>query len=266
MTDPSPARRHPGRGRRALVRWGAAVLLLAIVGCAAGTLPPVTSETERLALARRAMSRREYNVAIELLKTYIANNAGSREVDEAIYRLGQCYLGIREYASAQVEFERLVRDYPESDSSASAAFRLGEALWGQARPPDFDQEFTQKALDQWQSFLRSYPDHWLAPQARARVATARLRLATRLANIGYLYLKLRQPEPARRYFQQLVDEYADTPRLADGRLGVGLALAQLGRRDEAIERLREFVQSQPGGRLHDQAQRELRRLERQRRG
>ena len=121
----------------------------AVWGCAAGTLPPVASEGQRLEQARRAMSKREYSFAIELLKSYIDHNAGSRDVDEAIYRLGMCYLGTREWPSAEVEFERLLRDYPESDSSGSAAFRLGEALIGQSRPRDFDQEFTAKALEQW---------------------------------------------------------------------------------------------------------------------
>ena len=63
-------------------------------------------------------------------------------MDEAIYLLGHCYLRSKDYPNAQVEFERLLRDYPESDSSGSAAYRLGEALRGQSRPADFDQDFT----------------------------------------------------------------------------------------------------------------------------
>jgi outer membrane protein assembly factor BamD len=235
-------------------------------GCAAGTIPAVSSEGERLALARGSMEKREYGVAVELLKSYIANNAGSREVDEAIYRLGQCYLQMKEYASAQVEFERLLRDYPESDSSGSAAFRLGEALWGQTRPPDFDQDFTQKALDQWESYLRGYPDHWLAVQARARAAVARGRLATRLASVGMLYIKLRLPVPARAYLEKVTTEFGDTPQLAQARLGLALCLALEGRRVDAIEKLREFEQAYPGGALHERAVRERRRLERKRDG
>ena len=59
-----------------------------------------------------------------------------------------------------------MRDYPESDSTPSAAFRLGEAWYGQARPPDFDQEFTTKALAQWRNYHDTYPDHWLSPRRR----------------------------------------------------------------------------------------------------
>lgn len=271
LPRPGPgAARIPARAGRplapVLARLLVLGLLLGLTGCGAGTIPPVSSEPQRLAHARQSMDQRQYAVAIELLKTYIANNAGSREVDEAIYRLGLCYLRTREYASAQVEFERLLRDYPESDSSASAAFRLGESLWGQARPPDFDQDFTQKALDQWQSYLRSYPDHWLASEAHQRVAKARLRLATRLANVGMLYLKLQKPGPARIYFQKIADEYADTTKIADAKLGLALCLVQEHKTSEAVAALRILEQEVPSGRLHDRAVKERKRLERKLRG
>jgi len=267
----APVRRGPRRGRRSrlLAGLGAAaalVLALGLAGCGAGTIPPVSSESERLSHARTSMDKREYSVAIELLKAYIANNAGSREVDEAIYRLGVCYLRTKENALAQVEFERLLRDYPESDSSGSASFRLGEALWGQARPPDFDQEFTQKALDQWESYLRSDSDHWLVPEARRRIAEARLRLATRLSAVGMLYLKLGLPKPAQVYFQKVADEYADTPKAADAHFGLALCLAKQGKRDEALQRLRALEAEVPTGKLHERVVKERKRVEHQRRG
>jgi outer membrane protein assembly factor BamD len=267
---PVEAARLPRRRRSRLlagrVVLAALALGLTLAGCGAGTIPPVSSEGERLTHARTAMDKREYNVAIELLKAYIANNAGSREVDEAIYRLGLCYLRTKDNALAQVEFERLLRDYPESDSSGSASYHLGGALWGQARPPDFDQEFTQKALDQWESYLRSYPDHWLAGEARRRVADARLRLATRLTTVGMLYLKLGLPKPAQVYFQKVADEYADTARNPDARLGIALCLAKEGQRDQALERLRALEREVPGGKLHDRVVKERKRLEHKRRG
>ena len=105
-------------------------------------------EPERLAMAKRMMDRHQYNSAVELLKTYIADNPGSGDVDEAIDLLGESYLAIKSWVEAQNEFERLLRDYPESDSSASrvvpsrrgavrrgsaARFRPGVQLQG-ARP------------------------------------------------------------------------------------------------------------------------------------
>ena len=251
------------RLRRALAATVPATLAAwVLVGCGAGVLPQVHSEPERFATARRLSERGHYAEAIELLKTYVANNGGSADVDAALYLLGECYLRSKEFASAALEFERLVRDYPESDSSGSASFRLGEAFWGQSRGPDFDQEYTLKALGQWQSYLRGYPGHWLNAQARGRVFTARTRLATKLVNTGNLYLKLRLIKPARVYFQLVVNEYADTPRIADALLGTAMCDARQGRRAEAIEQLRKVEAQYPGQAAAVRAARERQRLER----
>src|SRR6185295_15810938 len=103
-----------------------------LAGCGASTLSAIHSESERLGSARRMYAERQYGQAIELLKTYVENNAGSADVDEALYLLGDSYLHVNDAIAAQTEFERLLRDYPESDSSAAASFRLGEALYRQA--------------------------------------------------------------------------------------------------------------------------------------
>ena len=195
-------------------------LALALAGCGASVLPSVHSESERLPLARRFYDRGDYRDAIEMLKTFISSSGGSAQVDEAIYLLGDSYLKIKEWTSASGEFERLLRDYPESDSSGAAAFKLGDAYYGQTRPADFDQEYTRKALDQWTSYLREYPGHWLNGQAAQRVEKARNRLGSKLTKTGELYLKLQQPGPARVYFTQVTEQYADTVARQIGRAHV----------------------------------------------
>jgi len=251
------------RGFRRGVRSAACLLALAgLAGCAAGTLPTVSSEPERIEAARRAMAKREWTVAIELFKTYITNNAGGRDIDQAVYWLGECYAGAREWPSAQVEFERLLRDYPESDSAGSAAYRLGEALYGQTRPPDFDQEFTRKALVQWQNYVVSYPGHWRNAQATARIAEVRDRLARKLLATGQLYRKLNLPDPARVYFRRVIDDYAESSSAGEARLELALCDALQGRRAEAIEQLKRLEAEHPGEPAAKRAAEERARLER----
>jgi outer membrane protein assembly factor BamD len=234
-----------------LARLAPSLLVLATIaslaGCGAGVLPPIHSETQRLELARQMAAKGNYSDAIELLKTFIANNAGSAEVDHAIYLLGECYSNQKEWASAAIEFERLTRDYPESDSAGSAAFQLGAAMWGQSRPPDFEQENTRRALAQWENYLRDYPGHWLNAEAGHRIQLARMRLATKLLNAGDLYAKLRLIGPARVYYRRVEDEYGDTPQLGDAWVGFAMCDALEKKKDAAIERLKQ-VESRFAGR------------------
>jgi outer membrane protein assembly factor BamD len=218
-----------------------------LAGCAASTLPSVHSEAERLSLARRLAQNHNYTDATTLLKTYIDHNAGSAEVDHAVYLLGECYLGSKDYALGAVEFERLLREFPESDSAGSAEFQLGAAYYGQARPADFDQEYTRKALDQWQRFLTDRPDHWRVPDAKHRVQLARMKLAGKLIDTGNLYVKLRDLGPARAYYHEVEEEYSDLPQLADAWVGLARCDVLEKHPADAIERLKQ-VESRFAGR------------------
>jgi outer membrane protein assembly factor BamD len=244
-----------------------ALLLLAALaafawGCGAGTIPAVHSEPERLSLARRMMEQHRWASATELFKSYIQNNPGSVEVDEAVYQLGICYLHQKDWALAATEFERMSRDYPESDSTPSASFRLGEALYAQARPPDFDQEYTNKAIEQWKTYLRDHPGHWLNPEAERQEMIARSRLATKLIATGDLYLKLNLPGPARVYYQRVIDDYGDTLLLGRALLGRARCDAKQHENEQAIETLRQVEQRFAGQPVAVEAARERSRIER----
>ena len=248
------------RSSRTHRRLAALALALLLGGCAAGALPNVHSETERLALARRLAAKRDFTDAIELLKTYIDNNGGSAEVDHAVMLLGECYIGTREWAQAAVQFERLLREFPESDSSAGASFRLGEAYYGQSRAPDFDQEQTLKAVEQWRAYLAAYPQHWANAEADHRVQIARMRLATKWVNDGDLYVKLRQLGPARVYYRRVEDTFGDLPQLGDAWIGMARCDKLEHHRDAAIERLKQIEAKFAGRAVAEAAARERARL------
>ncbi|MGH7731479.1 MAG: outer membrane protein assembly factor BamD [Candidatus Eiseniibacteriota bacterium] len=241
-----------------------ATLLLGLVlaGCGAGVLPAIHSEEERLAVARRLLDQGEYVAASELLKTYIANNAGSADVDQAIYLLGVAHLKAKDWVSAANEFQRLLRDYPESDSSAAARFALAESYFAQSRPPDFDQEYTLKALEEWQRYLQDFPGHWQNALARERILACRTRLADKLMRTGNLYLKLNQPKPARVYFEMVKTDYGDTIWVPEAELGLATCDVKEGRRAEAIARLQAIEARYPGQPVAARAARERKRLER----
>ena len=242
----------------------AAVPLVALVlaGCAAVSMPTVHSEPERLEVARRLARERDYLNAIELLKTYIDRNVGSARVDDAIYLLGDCYLKTKDYPGAAVQFERIGRDFPESDSSAAASFGLGEALYGQSRPADFDQDYTKKALEQWERYRREYAWHWRVPQADERIAKCRTQLALKMLHNARLYLKLRQIQAARVYFQVVVQDYGDTPLIGDALIGSAQCDALEGHTAEAIAALKDLEAQFKGQPLGASAARERARIER----
>ena len=226
----------------------------ALAGCGAAVVPAIHSDTNRVAVARGLYERREYALAVDVLSNYATTGTGNADIDQAVYLLGLSYLGQKEWASAQSQFERIGRDYPESDSASAAAFQLGEALYGQSRPADFDQEFTLKALQQYENYLRDFAGGAYAARADRRVAELRTRLARKLWRNGDVYVKQKLYLPAKRYFADVIENYADTPILGDAILGNAVADARLGKRDSALAVLRGLEQQFSGQPLGIKAQ------------
>jgi outer membrane protein assembly factor BamD len=135
-------------------------------------------------------------------------------------------------------------------------------MWGQSRGPDFDQDYTQRAIDEWQHYLRDYPGHWLNAEAERRVLQGRSRLADKWVHTGELYLKLNQPKPARLYFTRVAEEFSDTSATPRAQLGLALCDAHDGKRTEAIARLKEVETRYAGQPVAERAARERKRLER----
>ncbi|NOT35585.1 MAG: outer membrane protein assembly factor BamD [Candidatus Eisenbacteria bacterium] len=244
--------------------WIHAFALAAIVGltgCAAHVLPTALTETDRIEAARKLIEQRRFLDATEYAKSALAASTGSARVDEMIYLLGAAYLGQKEYPLAQGEFERLVRDYSESDSAGAASFRLGEALEGQSRPRDFDQEFTRRAIAQWESYRRGYPGHWLNTEADRRILDGRGKLARKLVDAGDLYRRLKLWKPAIATYERAVQEFGETIPSADAEVGIAMCFAGEGRHPEAIAKLLELEQRFPGRPVAQRAATQRQRLQ-----
>jgi len=232
-----------------------------LAGCSAGVLPQIHSDTGTMPVARRLFERGDLLNVVTLLTTYTTTQSGAADIDEALELLGRARLRQREYAGAEADFARVLRDFPESDSAASAAYLMGEALLGQSRAADFDQEFTLKALQQWMDYRSAYPSHWRAAEATRRIGECRTRLATKLVHTGDLYVRLGQWEPARLYYRNALSEYGESPVAGDALIGLAMVDARLGERAKAIAALREIEAEHPGTPLAIKASRTRRQIE-----
>lgn len=217
--------------RAAVAALVASVLL---AGCGAVIMPQIHNDADRVTVARRLLDKGDHAMAVEVLSNYVNTGTGNADIDQALYVLGLSYMGEHEYASAQAQFERLTRDFPESDSAVAGAYRLGQAFFGQSRGPDFDQEFTLRAMNQWEAVVQADEAGPWGDLARTRIAECRARLARKLWRTGDVYVKLKLYEPAKVYFGSVIEDYADTPIYGDALIGNAVADARLGRRDSAL--------------------------------
>ena len=171
---------HP-QNRRVL-RWGAALLvLLAPLAVSARTRKPeawAQSQFEAAERTREALngrpaeerSRREYRQAITAYqRVYFGAPASSKAAPsviaaaELMVEMGRRFDDARMLRSSIKQYEFLRREYPGSKYRFNALFTVGEIY-----KDDLNDQ--AKARETFQEFLRSYPHHHLAEDARQALA------------------------------------------------------------------------------------------------
>lgn len=70
-----------------------------------------------------------YDIAIIEFKDYIAKFSNTEKVDNAYYWLGLCYFEKEKYRDAIDSFDKIIKDYPDSDVLAAAMLKKGLALF-----------------------------------------------------------------------------------------------------------------------------------------
>jgi outer membrane protein assembly factor BamD len=218
--------------------------VLFALGCAAtgASHKPGATPEDDYAAARREFEAGHMYDAVLLLTEFIDKHPGSVLVDQAIFTLGLAHQAQKDWVLAATEFERLVRDFPESRSACDAEFALGECYWRESRKPNYDQHETQQAIDQFKRYLTRCPDDSRRAAAESLIAVARDKLAKKQLGNAELYARMHDREPALVYCDLVLSDFGDTRWVCDARALRALLLAEMGRRDEVraeIEWLRE---------------------------
>lgn len=109
------------------------------------------------------LKQARYDEAIAAFRTYRANWPQGRNADNAQYWLGEGYHAMRNYGQALVEYERLVKEFPDSQKITHALLKGGYCLQELGR--------TDEARARLQDLVTRYPGTTAARLAEERLRT-----------------------------------------------------------------------------------------------
>ena len=235
------------------------IAALVAAGCG-GSLKEQKSGVADYEKGKAAFDRSNWYDAIADLKSYVEQYPGTEKTDDALYYLGEAYFRNKDHALASGQFDRLIRDFPQSPFQPDALFLLARCDDVSSRPALLDQTETLRAIDRYRQFLETYPEHAKAAEARQRVATLRDRLAEKRFRNGRLYAKLHQDAAASFYLEGVLNEYAETRWAGDAALLLAEIYLRQGKREEAIAALRRIPQDLATAEVRRKGQERLRSL------
>lgn len=97
-----------------------------------------------------------YGAQLELSKLAYSSRATEYE-DDVQFLLGMCYFKSEQYLLAIDAFQTLLRNVPASPYAQDAYFQIAECYYKLSPVPQLDQDYTRRAILQYQGYIDTYP-------------------------------------------------------------------------------------------------------------
>lgn len=175
-----------------------------------------------------------YIEAKTLFETIILQFPASELADDAQYYIAECEFYQKKYILAAFSYNRVNRVYPSSEFVKIALFRAAECYFELSPPYDRDQDYTQKAIQQFQDFQFQFPADSLTSVADDYIMRLRNKLAQGAYHKAYIYKKLDSPRSSIVYYDEVINKFDDTEFYQDAYFGKIEALVSIRRYDEAL--------------------------------
>ncbi len=167
-------------------------------------------------IAKEPYDDENYEIALTRLGEFKSRFPYSKYAAEAELLIANSHFELEHYTEAALAYEQFVKLHPKHPQVDYAAFRVGESYW-QDSPEDIDreQDYTIKAIREWEKLIERTPDSAYAKKAKELVSQGKRRVAESIAFIVRFYCKQDIYHACAYRAIQLADEY---PEFADLRV------------------------------------------------
>jgi outer membrane protein assembly factor BamD len=218
-------------------------------GCGSSASESPRTAQSVFAEAIQKFNNHDYLDALEDLDVIKLQYGGSTVADSAQFLQGECQFALEKYILAAYEFNVVRRIYTSSSLTRISQFKIAECYFYLSPDPALDQEYTQRAIDEYQAFLEIYGrmrdesgrSDSLVQLANERIKILHTRIGERYYKIAALYYKMDQYPSTIIYCDIVLDKYYDTD-FADRALYLKIeSLVEMKRFGEAVREIRKFI-------------------------
>ncbi len=165
--------------------------------------------------ARKFFDKKDYFKAKTEFTAVIMNNRGNRIAEAAQFYLAESHYNLKEYILAIAEYERLIRTMPKSQYVDDASYKIGMAYYELAPGYALDQEYTMKAIAQFEQFMLEYPESDLKDEVIEKWNKCKDKLARKEFKAGEQYRKMGYYKAAVISFEAVTIEYPESDYVDD---------------------------------------------------
>lgn len=224
-----------------------AIAPLALSACAKGWKVSQFPTTDALyAETMRQFRARKWDRAIagfeRLSQTLPARDP---RMPVVLFHLAQSHERKGEHILAATTFTRVSESFPDDTLADDAIYQAGRSYSRLWRKPSFDPTYGETALNTFQTLLSIYPNSDLRDDAQQQIDKLHEWFAEKAFENGMHYYRRKAYESSLIYFNDVVQQYPQTPTAKDAMLQLVRAYRRINYQAEIRETCGELRQKYP---------------------
>jgi outer membrane protein assembly factor BamD len=152
----------------------------------------------------------EHLRAQTLFELIIPAYRGRPELEKVYYAYADTYYKLNRFVMANYYFKNFSSTFPTSNLREDADFMAAYANYHMSPTYRLDQTYTNKAIDEFQTFVNTYPSSERVKECNKLIDEMRLKLEKKAFEEGVLYYHLRQYQAASVTFGNLLKDFPET--------------------------------------------------------
>ena len=152
----------------------------------------------------------EYLRSQTLLELIIPAYRGKPELEKIYYTYADTYYKLGKYIMANYYFKNFASTFPHSSQREEADFMAAYSNYQMSPGFRLEQTYTEKAIDDLQLFVNTYPSSPRLKESNRLIDEMRLKLEKKNYEEGILYFNLRQYQAATTTFENLLKDFPET--------------------------------------------------------
>ena len=165
--------------------------------------------------AEKYFEEEEYQKAQTLYELIIGSYRGQKEAENIYYKYAYTYYNLGRYILAAYYFKNFANTYSASDYREEADFMSAFSYYQLSPNFRLDQSYTEKAIDDFQLFVNTYPQSERVTRCNRLIDEMRLKLEKKALESARLYFDLRQYQAATQSFENLLKDFPETANIEE---------------------------------------------------
>lgn len=185
-------------------------LVLSLLLASCGEYEKLLKSTDydlKLTKLREYYEQGKYMKASELINQVIPVYRATDEAEKLTWLNAQCYLNMKDYLMAGVEFKNYSDMYAFGEHIQEAVFMTAMCKYYMAPRPELDQESTREAIEGFQIFIGRFPSNPKVPDAAKYIDELSERLARKAYMTSKLYYDMKQYKAAVVSLENSINKY-----------------------------------------------------------